>query len=335
MNQDVAKIFKEWLHVYYGLSRNSAAQYVKYVNRVWNPVCNVLDGDCRIRRAVCKNKLQDYADSLQGDEHAGFISYIEFLTWIKTLPSRVKPSELLKGGLCDSYRLFQRYLLEGKREFSVTSLISFAKKYSVRTSEECAFREFTKLIDALEGKTKECVLYIRPCGRKRMEKLFKKLYKKVFRVDVKIDRRNNSYPRKVFGRIIQGNSGIAKNPIWKSAATVSSLKNFQYAHVFESRTKNPLLFSGVWNIVLLPKIVDPLSGHEAQGRWPRMFQSKFQAFIMKDYARCIQMYNDFAKRNRGKLIRVAKEIAKMNDGCSSGFVAAVEREWAPVGLMST
>lgn len=63
------------------------------------------------------------------------------------------------------------------------------------------------------------------------------------------------------------------------------------SHVF-GRTKNVYCFTAPWNIVFLPKIVDPLSGHEAKGDAASEFKSRFQKQIFEKFEAQILDFNE-------------------------------------------
>jgi len=105
------------------------------------------------------------------------------------------------------------------------------------------------------------------------------LYTDIFGITIEYDKSNNSQPTKVIHEL----TGHRKN---------KSIFNYQVSHVF-GRTKNVFCFTAPWNIVFLPKIVDPLSGHEAKGDAASEFISRFQKLIFEKFE--AQIF-DFNKR---------------------------------------
>jgi hypothetical protein len=112
------------------------------------------------------------------------------------------------------------------------------------------------------------------------------------------------------------------------------LRNYQCSHVFDDRTKNPLLFEAVWNVVLTPKMNDPLTGHETSGQWPRQFQPVFRNSVRYRFASCIEKFNAVADKYRDAIYRAAEDVAEqhpeMDAAQKISFVADVLRQWEPV-----
>ena len=56
--------------------------------------------------------------------------------------------------------------------------------------------------------------------------------------------------------------------------------NYQVSHIF-GKTKNIYAFTAPWNFIYLPKIMDPLTGHEAQGYLKERFQFELEKRVVK------------------------------------------------------
>lgn len=95
--------------------------------------------------------------------------------------------------------------------------------------------------------------------------------------NVKKDATNNLNPQKIISRL----TGYKRN---------INLFNYQVSHVF-GKTKNIFLFEAPWNIVFVPKIIDPFTGHETKGIWPKEYQAKFLSYASEKYAGFIEEYN--------------------------------------------
>lgn len=123
-------------------------------------------------------------------------------------------------------------------------------------------------------------VYIRGFGRDaRGTLLFQSLYRYAYgNQNILKDATNNAEPTK----LMREWTGFSKN----GGSKYQAIRNYQISHVF-GRTKNPYCFTAPWNIVYIPKIIDPFTGHEAKGdfvdEFTRMFQqqcySKFGALI--------------------------------------------------------
>ena len=116
---------------------------------------------------------------------------------------------------------------------------------------------------------------------------------------VKIDPTNNSEPKRLLKQM------VADYPV-----------NYQVSHVF-GRTKNIYAFGASWNIVLLPKFIDPFSGHESQGVIKDEFTYRLQRMIFDKYRRLISEYNS--------------EILKLDiQNKANHFIASIKTDnWSP------
>ena len=87
-------------------------------------------------------------------------------------------------------------------------------------------------------------------------------------------------------------------------------------------------------MVLTPKVIDPLTGHETSGLWPRQFQPIFRNSIRDKFASCIEKFNVIADKYHGAIYRAAEEGAKQHREMDAtqriSFVADVLRQWEPV-----
>lgn len=113
--------------------------------------------------------------------------------------------------------------------------------------------------------------------------LYTGLYKHLFNNEnVKKDGTNNAVPQKIISQL----TGYKRN---------CDLFNYQVSHIF-GKTKNIFLFEAPWNIALVPKIIDPFTGHETKGVWPEEYQERFLAYAGEKYAAFIAEYNQLISR---------------------------------------
>ena len=103
-----------------------------------------------------------------------------------------------------------------------------------------------------------------------------KFYKEL-KQDVSQDHDNNSKPIK----LLKQHLGDA----FKSC-------NYQCAHVW-GMTKNPIMFTALFNIVLIPRMFDPLTGHEANGPLRDEFSKLFRQHVRTHFKTSIARYNEF------------------------------------------
>lgn len=148
--------------------------------------------------------------------------------------------------------------------------------------------------DVLWGKLKADIInknnniYIRDSSRRGSGNTnLSKMYKSVFGIDVKYDPTNNSIPTK----ILQNHTGYRKN---------KNIFNYQVSHVF-GNTKNIFCFTAPWNIVFIPKLIDPLTGHEAKGDYVIEFQEQFKKYIYEQFTKQINEYNELIKEWNPKI----------------------------------
>lgn len=162
---------------------------------------------------------------------------------------------------------------------------------------------------------------------------FVEVYERVFpNARIKIEKSGNTAPKQNFSKIAKCQlHSPSKKP---SVGMTLLLQNYQCSHVFDDRTKNPLLFEAVWNMVLTPKMIDPLTGHETSGQWPRQFQPIFRNSVRCRFASCIEKFNVIANKYRDAIYCAAEEVAEQHREMDAtqriSFVADVLRQWEPV-----
>ena len=127
-------------------------------------------------------------------------------------------------------------------------------------------------------------VYIRGFGRNsKGSPMFQDFYKNILDHDnVLIDSTNNFEPTKV----IRDMTGYSKT----ESARHKPIQNYQVSHIF-GRTKNIYAFTAPWNIVYLPKIIDPFTGHEAKGELVREYQAIFRRKSYCHFKPLIKDYN--------------------------------------------
>jgi hypothetical protein len=96
-------------------------------------------------------------------------------------------------------------------------------------------------------------------------------------IEIKFDPTNNQQPAQL----------LEKNTIYKRNKNIF---NYQVSHVF-GNTKNVYCFTATWNIVYIPKIVDPFTGHEATGEYKDEFKKLFEKNIIRKFNSEIKEYN--------------------------------------------
>jgi len=69
------------------------------------------------------------------------------------------------------------------------------------------------------------------------------------------------------------------------------IRNYQVSHIF-GRTKNVFAFTAPWNIAYTPKLLDPFTGHEANGSMVKEFTTLFQKQAHVRFEKLIDDFNE-------------------------------------------
>ena len=127
-------------------------------------------------------------------------------------------------------------------------------------------------------------VFIRGFGRNSNgTHLFQAFYADVLENNqVTVDPTNNAQPTK----LIRDLTGYSKTKSSKH----EPIQNYQLSHIF-GRTKNVFAFTAPWNIVYMPKILDPFTGHEAKGSMIDEYKDIFQNQSFKHFEPLINDYN--------------------------------------------
>lgn len=211
----------------------------------------------------------------------------------------------------DSYQKFLDYFNIDKREFYEWGISNTI--FPMGDKVELEWNDLKKRI--FNNK----IVYIRGYGRDAHgTDLYKNLYKRLFDNSfVEKDPTNNTYPRILIERI----TGRIRN---------KNIYNYQVSHIW-GRTKNIFMFESPWNICYVPKIIDPLTGHESQGIWPSEYQEMFIAKARSLYSSFIAEYNEILMsldiQNRLKeYISVLRLKEKVDDKTLERFYKDVSDE---------
>ncbi|MGD6780175.1 hypothetical protein ACQCT3_10730 [Sutcliffiella horikoshii] len=184
----------------------------------------------------------------------------------------------------DAYGLFlKEFNIEAK------ALIEFGIKETICISDNDIALEWIKLQERINGTIKEPV-YVRGSGRDaKTTNLYLDLYKTLFPKGAFLkDSTNNAAPK----RLLEVYTNCKRGG--KVPKKYEQILNFQVSHIF-GRTKNPFAFNAPWNIVYLPKVVDPFTGHESYGSLTKDFSKTFkQHFYDKDKIH-IEKFNEIMK----------------------------------------
>ena len=100
---------------------------------------------------------------------------------------------------------------------------------------------------------------------------------------VTVDSTNNAEPTK----LIRDLTGYSKTKSSKH----EPIQNYQISHIF-GRTKNVFAFTAPWNVVYMPKMLDPFTGHEAKGPMIDEYKDRFQRQSFNHFESLITDYNE-------------------------------------------
>lgn len=215
----------------------------------------------------------------------------------------------------DSYQLFCD-------DFCITpeQLYNFGIKHSIFVCEDEAWEQWQNLKKSLiEGGEK---IAIRSYGRGDTNP-FITMYKTLFpKAHVVVDSTGNAAPKKLIQMYTQ----------YKINKTIF---NFEISHVY-GLTKNPLLFSAIWNFFLCPRIIDPFTGHASSGRWPDEYQPRLRKVVTKKFAHCINDYNSIVTSPsfQANLTGYLEKLDWGNKGKKDldRFIQDAKKEWAPITI---
>ena len=222
----------------------------------------------------------------------------------------------------DSIQLFLDYF--SNKNLDKDSFYKFGIESTEFAGIDYAKKQWNHIKEMLLNKQE---LRIRGYGRDaKQTEMYFALYRFLFdHHNIKKDSSNNTEPT----RIIQKATGYIKNSQKKR-----NILNFTVAHIFGC-TKNPLLFNAAWNICYKPTILDPLTGHEAQGDWPIEYQRIFHNHVYRLFGELIMDYNKFiVEQNiQEKVEEYLPTLgAPYEKRTIDDFSASVRSEWAAIEL---
>ena len=139
--------------------------------------------------------------------------------------------------ILDSYQQFFEIVSKDKFfEFGLANIIHINIQ-DVKT-------EWINLLERIKNRSTD--LYVRNSGRNGTgNALLTQLYLDVFKLKINYDQTNNNQPSMLLQRL----TDKRKN---------KNIFNYQVSHVY-GRTKNVFCFTAPWNIVFIPKIIDPFT----------------------------------------------------------------------------
>lgn len=218
-----------------------------------------------------------------------------------------------------------RFFNEGY--ISKENFFNFGLKETIYAPYDKAEIEWNLLKNRIYGNEK---VFIRGFGRDANgTHLFQALYEKLLsNYNVRKDSTNNAEPAK----LIRSLTGYSKT----QSSKFESIRNYQISHIF-GRTKNVFAFTAPWNIVYMPKMLDPFTGHEAKGEMIDEYTLLFQRQGYHRFEKLIDEFNEiminpnFKERVNEVLYSFhsnetfnIKELKKLEE--------AINREFSPITL---
>jgi hypothetical protein len=173
----------------------------------------------------------------------------------------------MRDAYCEFFKLFP------KEDF-----FHFGLSNVIHIDLQIAKKNWGKLTSAIKNKDAGAKLYIRSMGQKGIgDDTLSRFYREIFKIEIKFDPTNNLRPTKLLEELTNHRKNV-------------TISNYQVSHVF-GNTKNVYCFCAPWNIVFIPKLLDPFTGHEAKGEFVAEFQNRFRLKMYQIFEELISEYN--------------------------------------------
>ena len=157
---------------------------------------------------------------------------------------------------------------------------NFGLENIITIKKDVVSYEWKRLIKRIDKLSND--LFVRGFGKNGSGNNYvEKLYKEIFNININFDPTNNAKPSQLLQKLTD-------------YRTNKTIYNYQISHVF-GNTKNVYCFTAPWNIIFIPKIIDPFTGHEATGDYVDEFQIMFKKFIFEKFNEEIIEYNEIMK----------------------------------------
>jgi len=215
---------------------------------------------------------------------------------------------------------------EFMNEFKIEpkDLLGYAQKYTIYGDDSKVEEEWDKLKVRIENGVSP--VYIRGYGRDaKGTNLFKDFYQSVLKkANIEKDSSNNANPTKLIKELTGYSKQVTKSGKFKQ------IQNYQISHIF-GKTKNIYTFTAPWNIVYMPKILDPLTGHESRGTMKNEFKKMFQEEAYDRFEKYIKEYNKIVTDE--EFILAKDKYLSTLDNSDSGikkFIQIINEEFSPI-----
>jgi len=169
--------------------------------------------------------------------------------------------------------------------------------------------------------------YIRGMGRDATgTKYMLEVHKSLFgNSNIKKDPSNNAHPTK----ILENLTGFSKRKLKNS----NLISNYQVSHIF-GHTKNALMFMAPWNIVYIPKLFDPFSGHESKGELTQIFSTKLKEITYEKFKQQIDNYNSIVNSSKfiDSLNSSIDDLRSNNSEMSDKLLNSIKDEFSDIKI---
>ena len=219
--------------------------------------------------------------------------------------------------MLDGYKVFME-----RFNISDNQMIDFGINETIFITKDTVLDEWKVLKErVLAGNTK---IFVRGYGRDaKGTQLYMDLYRELFGHDNFIkDPTNNAEPTK----LLKALTGYSRQE--KPTIKYKQIRNYQVSHIF-GRTKNPFSFTAPWNIVYIPKIMDPFTGHESKGELTNAFQKKFLEKFYLYYQDYIEEFNELMYELKPELIHY---LSENGDAFTDKFKEDAIQQFSPIVL---
>ena len=143
--------------------------------------------------------------------------------------------------------------------------------------------------------------------------------------NIKKDPSNNTHPTK----ILENLTGFSK----RKSKNTNLISNYQVSHIF-GHTKNALMFMAPWNIVYIPKLFDPFSGHESKGELTQTFTSKLKEITYEKFKVQIDDYNSIVNNSKfiSSLNSSIENLKSNNSEVSDKLLNSIKDEFSEIKI---
>jgi hypothetical protein len=170
-------------------------------------------------------------------------------------------------------------------------------------------------------------IYIRGMGRDAAStKYMFEIHNRLFgNSNTKKDPSNNTHPTK----ILENLTGFSK----RKSKNTNLINNYQVSHIY-GHTKNALMFMAPWNIVYIPKLFDPFSGHESKGELTQIFSSKLKEITYEKFKDQIDDYNNIVNNSKfiDSLNSSIENLKSSNSEMSDKLLKSIKDEFSEVKI---